>query len=323
MGATMVAVGFLVFALTVMRGTRPELRLLLFWIRRAGLFVVVGTVIDGLGQVIFESGDGLSAVLDPAAYSEALSTSLGLALLLRLVGGGIVTVGARVSMVHAHSARDRLRGVSAALPIGAGSTRVADHPADYWDDHDVAWDLDRHGLPVALGFALLLVSHTLDGHTVTEGNRFLTGTASGLHVLAAAVWAGGVAALALIVRRRARRGEPTHALVMVTRYSIVATIALVAVALLGAFLAIVILDSPSELWTTDWGRFLMAKTAVVAVAVGLGAHNHHVVVPALEASEEDETAVARLRATLRNEVIVLVLVTGLTALLVRAASTLQ
>ena len=187
----------------------------------------------------------------------------------------------------------------------------------------MAWDLDRHGLPVALGFALLLISHTFDDHTVTEGNRFLTGTASGLHVLAAAVWAGGVAALALIVRRRARRGEPTHALVMVTRYSIVATIALVAVALLGAFLAVVILDSPSELWTTDWGRFLMAKTAVIAVAVGLGAHNHHVIVPALEASEEDETAVARLRATLRNEVIVLVLVTGLTALLVRAASTLQ
>ena len=118
------------------------------------------------------------------------------------------------------------------------------------------------------------------------------------------------------------RNEPTHALVMVTRYSIVATVGLVTVAAAGIYLAIVILDAPSELWTTDWGRVFLAKSAVVAVAAAMGAHNHHVIVPAMEATEEGPTVVGRLRTTLRNEVITLTTVIVLTAVLVRSASTL-
>lgn len=322
MGAMMVALGFIVFALTVMRGTQAELRLLVFWIRRAGIVVVVGTLLDGIGQVVFETGEGLSAAYSPSAHLDVLTSSLGLALFLRLAGGVIVTAGARISMVHAHEARDVVRTVSAAVPVGAGSTRVADHPDDYWDERAVAWDLDRHGLVAAGGFALLLVSHAFDGHTVTEGNRIVTGAASGLHVLAAAVWVGGVAALALIIGHRARLGEPTHSLVMVTRFSVVATLALVAVAGLGFYLAFVIVDAPSDLWQTDWGRILLAKTFVVAVAAGLGARNHHVLVPALEAAEEDDATVTRLRHTLRIEVLTLAAVVVVTAFLVRAASTL-
>jgi uncharacterized membrane protein len=322
MGGTMVALGFIVFALTVMRGPRRELRMLLVWIRWAGVVVVLGTVLDAAGQVIFDTGDGVAAVLGPAAHADVLVGSLGLALSLRLAGGMIVARRARVRMVHARAARDVLASVTARVPIGAGTTRVADHPPDYWDDLDVAWDLDRHGTFAAIGCALLLVSYAFDGHTVTEGNPLLTGAASSLHVLAAATWAGGVAALALVIRHRSRRGEPTHSLVMVTRYSVVATVALVTVAALGIYMAIVILDAPSELWTTEWGRWFAAKTVLVAVAAALGAHNHHILVPALEASEEDDATVTRLRRTLRNEVIALAAVTVLTALLVRAASTL-
>lgn len=323
MGGMMVALGFITFALTVVRGTRPELRMLLFWIRRAAVVVVVGTVLDAAGQVVFEAGDGAAALVDPGAHADVLASSLGLALLLRLGGAVVVAGGARISMVHARTGRDVLASVTAHVPIGAGSTRVADHPRKYWDDHDVAWDLDRHGFVAALGFVLLLASHAFDGHTVTEGSRFLTGVASGLHVLAAAVWAGGVGALALLIRRRSRRAEPTHSLVMVARYSVVATVALCAVAVLGVYLAFVILDAPSELWSTAWGRWFVAKTALVTIAAGIGAHNHHIIVPALEAAEEDDATVARLRRTLRNEVIVLTAVTVLTALLVRAASTLD
>ena len=323
MGGMMVALGFIVFALTVMRGTRPELRILLFWIRRAAVLVVVGTLLDAAGQVVFETGDGAGALVDPGALADTLVGSLGFALFLRLLGAVIVAGTARISMVHVHDARDVLASITARVPIGAGTGRVADHPRDYWDEHDVAWDLDRHGTLPAIGFALLLVSHAFDGHTVTEGSRILTGAASGLHVLAAAVWAGGVGALALIIRRRSQNGEPTHSLVMVTRYSVVATVALVVVAVLGVYLAFVILDAPSELWSTEWGRWFVAKSLVVAVAAALGAHNHHIIVPSLEASEEDDETVARLRTTLRNEVVALTAVTVLTALLVRAASTLS
>jgi putative copper export protein len=168
----------------------------------------------------------------------------------------------------------------------------------------------------------VVLSHVLDGHTVTEGNRWLTGLTSAVHVLAAGVWVGGVAALALVIRRRWRRDEPTHSLVMVVRYSVVATIALAVVAVAGTYLAIVILDAPSELWTTEWGRFFVAKFLVVAIAAAFGAHNHHVIVPALELSEERPDVVDRLRSTLAKEVLALTAVTVLTAMLVRAASNL-
>ena len=54
----------------------------------------------------------------------------------------------------------------------------------------------------------------------------------------------------------------------------------------------------------------------------MGAHNHHVIVPAMEATEEGPTVVGRLGTTLRNEVITLTTVIVLTAVLVRSASTL-
>ncbi len=321
MGGTMVALGFLVFALTVMRGSRSELRLLLFWVRRAGVVIAIGTALDALGQVAYQEG-GFDALVRPSAYTAVLSGTVGVSLLGRFVGACIVATRADLVMVHAKHARDPLRPVSAAIPIGAGSSRVADNPTDQWRPYDLAWELDRRGSVAVGGFALVLLSHVIDGHTASEGSRWLMGVASSVHVFAAAIWAGGVVALALVIRRRSNRDEPTHALVMVTRYSIVATIGLVAVAVAGVYLAFVILDAPSELWTTDWGRVFLAKFGVVAVAAALGAHNHHVIVPALERGEEDDEAVARLQSTLRNEVLALTVVTVLTAILVRSASTL-
>lgn len=322
-GGVMVALGFIVFALTVMRGTRSELHMLLRWVRRAGVIVVLGTLVDALGRIVFGAGQGLAGVLEPGAYGDVLMSSVGVALLLRLAGGVIVAGAGKVDIVAADDANDVLSSVTAHVPIGAGATQVADLPSDDRDDHAIAWRFDRVGTLAAVGFVLLLVSHTFDGHTVTEGNRVLMGAASALHVLAAAIWAGGVCALALVVRRRSRRGEPTRSLVMVTRYSVVATAALVAVVIFGVYLAVVILDGPRELWSTPWGRWFIAKTAVVAVAVVMGAHNHRVIVPALEAAEDDDATVTRLRRTLRNEVLALTGVTVLTALLVRATSTLS
>lgn len=321
MTGMMISLGFIVFATLVMRGTASELRMLLFWIRRASIAVVVGTVLDCAGHVANVSGGGLGSALDPGAYIDSLSVSSWSAYLLRIASAVIVASTARINMVRVHDAKDVLASVSAAVPVGAGSTRVADQGNEQWGSQDVAWDVDRSGALPVVGFATMLLSHTFDGHTVTEGSRVLTGLASGAHVFAAAVWVGGVAALALLIRRRRRRGERTHALVMVTRFSVLATGALAAVTVFGLYLAWVIIDAPSDLWATPWGRLLVAKLAVVAVAAGFGAHNHHVLVPALERSQEGDATVGRLHRTLRFEVAALGVVTVLTALLVRAAST--
>ena len=100
------------------------------------------------------------------------------------------------------------------------------------------------------------------------------------------------------------------------RFSRVATVALVAVAIAGSLLAWSIVDDPADLVSGSWGRLLIGKVALVAVAAGIGAYNHFRVVPTLQ---DDPERAATLARTLTAEAIVLVLVVAVTAALVVSA----
>lgn len=99
----------------------------------------------------------------------------------------------------------------------------------------------------------MVVSFTFDGHTVTEGNRWITAAVDMVHVAAGAVWAGGVLALAGVLWSRHRRGEGLGAQELALRFSVVAAGAVVVAGIAGTVLAVVILDSPSDLWATPLG----------------------------------------------------------------------
>ena len=88
---------------------------------------------------------------------------------------------------------------------------------------------------------------------------------------------------------------------MALRFSRVASVALASVAVAGTALAIAILDSPSELFTTSWGRLLIVKVLAVAIAAGIGAYNHFVTVPMLDRDPADGEAANRLRRLVRIE----------------------
>ena len=70
------------------------------------------------------------------------------------------------------------------------------------------WALGRsRSLPVALGgpaAAVVLVADLLTGHTITTDPTWLVMSADIVHLLAAALWAGGIAAL-LVAFRSSRR----------------------------------------------------------------------------------------------------------------------
>jgi copper transport protein len=55
------------------------------------------------------------------------------------------------------------------------------------------------------------------------------------------------------------------------RFSTCALTAVIAVALTGAVRALAELSSVSQLWTTGYGRAILAKTAIFALLLGLGA----------------------------------------------------
>jgi copper transport protein len=144
-------------------------------------------------------------------------------------------------------------------------------------------------------------------------------TADAAHVVAAAVWTGGVALLILALRRR-RAEEPGAggAAAVVARFSTVATTAILAVIIAGSVLAFVEVRALRALDTT-YGWLLVAKVAVVSLVAVAGAYNHFRLVPSIERTGDergDTLAWARLHRTLRLEVLGMVVILGVTAVLV-------
>ena len=177
----------------------------------------------------------------------------------------------------------------------------------------LAWILDRPGLLwpaflLGIGFATGL---SLSGHQGVEPNStFLTEFADWLHLVAAILWVGGLVALATCVwplapdlRRRAFLG-----------FSRLATLLVIVLVLAGTYLSIARLTRVDELWTTTYGQALVAKVAIVCVALSWGAVHHFFVRPKLERGESP----ARLRRSLVGESTVAILVLLLAAVLVNA-----
>ena len=151
----------------------------------------------------------------------------------------------------------------------------------------VGWVFDRLELRgPALAIAVVLASGlSLSGHQATEPNAsWLAELADWLHLVAASVWVGGVAALAFFVwplapslRREAFLG-----------FARLAVLVVAVMVLAGAYLALVRLPELNDLWETVYGRLLLMKVAIVGLALVWGAVHHFVVRPRLEAGEEPD-----------------------------------
>ncbi len=265
---TLVGVGGLVFVATAMRGRRSEVRHVLFWVRRAGVIVAFGAIVEFVAQVAVENSSDWSAVWSPSAIGGVAWSTFGIATALRLSGGLALASGSQLETVSASDVADPV----AAMRVLVGSSSTAGHdgagfhgdePASPRDGGalsgssrgagDHAWRAGVDSAVGALGALAVVAAHLFDGHTVTEGNRLLTGVTDAIHVAGGAVWAGGVMMLGLVLWRRHRRGHDLRARQLALRFSVVASVALVVVGLAGVLLTIIVLDRPSELWSTEWG----------------------------------------------------------------------
>lgn len=114
-------------------------------------------------------------------------------------------------------------------------------------------------LPLALLLAPTLAGHAYrawDGRPLSIGSDLI-------HVVAAAFWTGGVLQLALLLRG----GRDEQA---VRRFSLLALPAVILIAGSGLARALVELTAVSQLWSTGYGRAIVAKTVLFAVLIGLG-----------------------------------------------------
>lgn len=331
---TLVGVGALVFAVAVLRGHHDDIVHVLMWVRRAGVLVALGGSSELIAQTVVEAGGGWSALWSPSSVGAVVTSSFGVAVALRVVGGLALARGARVEVAAAGQTPDPVLAIRELIPAGAAfatgrpvpsadgprSTRPGGGDEPYVHHGDQAWRPAGESAGVFAGAVAVIASYLFDGHTVSKGDRLLTSLVDAVHVTGGAVWAGGVFMLAAVLWRRHRSGAELRALQLAIRFSVVATIALVAVAIAGLVLTVIVLDSPSELWSTDWGRTLVAKSIFVAVAAGAGGYNHKVLVPELTRSFDDHRLARRFRRVVTGEALALIGVLLATAILMGAAS---
>jgi len=144
------------------------------------------------------------------------------------------------------------------------------------------------------------------GHAAAGAGAALQVATQSLHGLAAAWWMGGLAALLLLLRSTPAEERLDAA----RRFSFWAAIALVIVIVTGVIRAIVEVGTLDALVTTDFGRVVLAKSAIFLGIAALGAFNRFI----------NLRNAARVLAGVRRiggaELALALLVFGLSALLV-------
>jgi copper transport protein len=224
--------------------------------------------------------------------------------------------------------------VIAAIPIAAA--RITGLGLGAMTEPGVAEEVLQDGVGlstgiVLLGLAALLVGRghrrlltvagavaatagfAFSGHTTTAHPRWLVTVSDAAHAFAGAVWLGGLIALVAVLR--ARRGDAAAtAGPVVGRFSSLAAVALLAVAVCGLLVGWREVRTLDALTSTTYGKLLLAKVAIVAAVAAVGAWNRFRLVPAMTTAPK--RAAARLHRAVVAESAALLGAVAITAILV-------
>jgi copper transport protein len=175
--------------------------------------------------------------------------------------------------------------------------------------------VERVLVPGAAGAAVASVA--LAGHTRAYGPTWLVVGSDILHVVAAAVWFGGLVGLALTLPALAKRERLVAS--TLARFSVLAGGLLAAVAVAGVLLGWRILGSWSGLAGTTYGLVLLTKTGLVGLVAAVAGWNRYRLLPAVLDDlgyRRRVHAAVRVRRAVRLEALGLVAVLLLTGFLV-------
>ncbi|WP_176992990.1 copper resistance CopC/CopD family protein [Nonomuraea jiangxiensis] len=273
----------------------------------SGLAVLtMGTVLVLLVQGPYAEGTSLAGMFDPALLNATLTTRLGQALLARLAL--ILALGTAFWIaVRAKAPAAPPAPPASAAPGSGGIGRRVVVP----------------GLAVA-GAAALVLTWTLADHAQTGIQTWLAVPATSLHLLAMALWLGGLITLAACVVLPAGRREPVRAVSLepvLPRFSLLAQICFAVIAVTGLYLAWRQVGTWGALGGTDFGRLLLGKLAAVLALLALAAGARRFVQrrgrELLDAAPA--AALRRLRRSVAGEAVLGVAVVSITAVLVNTA----
>ncbi|GAA2272353.1 copper resistance CopC/CopD family protein [Glycomyces scopariae] len=172
----------------------------------------------------------------------------------------------------------------------------------------------------ALALALLAVAApALAGHSIAFGVQWIMIGADTVHLATAALWAGGLAGLLVMLAHRRRPGEAAGSALAVARFSACAGWSVALLASSGLVMALSIHREWDAFTGSDHGRTLVAKLALVALALALAGWNRFRLVPVVTAAAA--SGLPRLRRILTVEAAAVAAAAVLTGLLVNASPT--
>lgn len=225
----------------------------LIWISAIGL--IAGWPLAVLSQAMIASGRDIAGALAPDVVGPMLATRYGSVLLAR----GVLIFVAAVLVWWL------VRSEQTAAPQSALAPSLA---------------------VIAFGLGVLGTS-SLVAHASGAGDwAWLAILADWLHLVAVAAWIGGVFAFSLAIGpflRAVEAGQRGPALArMIPRFSRLAIASTQVLILTGLYAMWLHFPSVESLWTTDYGKALIAKLVLFFGALGLGALNLLVITPALK-----------------------------------------
>ncbi|MEV4298014.1 copper resistance CopC/CopD family protein [Microbispora rosea] len=275
--------------------------------------LAAGTAVVLLAQGPYADGRPLTAVFDPGLLGATLSTRLGHALLARLV---LVVV----------------LGVVFLIMMGRPSPVAVSEPADSETARPVTTRAEpagvarRTALPaVAVAGAIAMtLTWTLADHAQSGAQIWLAVPATSLHLLAMALWLGGLVTLAVCVLAPAGRRDPAllSLELALPRFSRLALLCFTVIAATGLYLSWRQVGTWDALGATGFGRLLLGKLAVVLGVLALASGSRRFVHRrdrARPANRDLGAAVRRLRRSVAGEVVLGVVVVSITAVLVDTA----
>ena len=170
------------------------------------------------------------------------------------------------------------------------------------------------GLTLALGAGMALTP-SFSGHASTAGNLAIVADVT--HVIAAALWTGGLGflVLGLILAREERWLLATRACPRFSNMAVVSVAALLIAGVINGYLQV---RTWSALWETEYGILLLAKIALVVPLLGLGAFNNRYAVPRLKAGIASVLERRRFLTAAGLELTIMVAIVAVTAVLVNA-----
>ena len=128
---------------------------------------------------------------------------------------------------------------------------------------------------VAAGAGASMLADVASSHAAAGALPLVNSGIQALHIVAAGLWIGGLAALVLTLR-----AEPSDDRARaVRRFSLLATAGIATVTATGLLRAAAELRTLDDLLATDFGRLLLIKSALVLGLAALGAVNHFRDVP--------------------------------------------